>query len=68
MRKYLDLQPTIDRVALEATAIDPQDRELGYLTPIHQLVNLIRDHAHNTRNPITQSNPKFCGKLTLTHY
>ena len=40
------LQPTVDRVALNPATVDPQDRELGDLTAIHQLVNLVRDHAH----------------------
>ena len=47
IKRVCCLQSAVYRVALNPTSIDSQDRELGDLTPIHELVYLVRDHAHD---------------------
>jgi len=47
IKRFSCLQSAVNRVALNPATVDPQDRELGDLTAIHQLVDLVRDHAHD---------------------
>jgi len=62
-----NLQSSIHWIALDATPINSQYRELRNISPIHELIYLVCDHTHYRRDSIRQGDStkqvNFCGIL-----